>query len=59
MDEFVKSPQIMREAGYDREKGTKAKMEMLNELVQKHSPVCCFLGDDTMERLYLEASTKQ
>lgn len=51
---FVENDQILREAGYDPETETKADGEKLNALIETHSPVCCFLGDEKMEELYKE-----
>lgn len=47
MQAFINKPGVAEEAG--------GKAEKLNEIMGRHSPVCCWLGEDAMQAIYAEA----
>lgn len=47
---------FMREAGWNPETGALADADRINEVLEKFSPICCFMGDGVIEEVIAEAT---
>lgn len=52
LEEMMSDPRVMAHCGANFLTGAKADEEKLLSALKVFSPVCCHLGDETMERLY-------
>lgn len=53
MEVFVRNETILRKLGWNPETGEKADANpaIMNAIMAEHSPLCCFLGDEVINKI--------
>jgi|SRR3990172_8891906 len=51
---ILQREEVQKELGYDPDRGTLARVELITDYLTKIAPLCCWLGDEKMKNVYLD-----